>query len=69
MTKAKGGGSGCDKDRTRTMCYMLPVPLLVSGAVREVSYSTFPPLQGESPSMDALRRLIQEELEKQLESE
>lgn len=35
----------------------------------ELSNPTFPPLQGESPSMDTLRRLIQEELEKQLESE
>ena len=35
-----------------------------------MSNSTFPPSsQGESPSMDILRRLIQEELEKQLESE
>ena len=69
MTEAEGGGSGCDKDWTRTMCYVVPVSLLVSGAIGEVSNSTFPPLQGESPSVDTLRRLIQEELEKQLESE
>lgn len=68
MTTAKGGGSGV-MDGNRTMCYVFPVSLLVSGAIREVSNSTFPPLQGESPSVDTLRRLIQEELEKQLESE
>lgn len=30
---------------------------------------SFPPSQGESPSLDTLRRLIQEEVGKQLESE
>lgn len=77
--KEEGVRSGCDKVWTRKVCSLLSVPsLLVSRTLRglawqeltaEVRNAPSPPFQGESPSLDTLRRLIQEELEKQLESE
>lgn len=36
LTKEKGGDTGCDEDWPRTKGYMLPVPLLLSGAIRDL---------------------------------
>ena len=77
VAKGKGASSGSDKRWTRKTCYALSVPpgfRSHQGSgwqefTGKVSNPASRPFQGESPSMDTLRRLIQEVLENQLESE